>query len=222
MIEKQQSMEVSSFVRPADKEKDIKDRFKEINMRNEKLKAETYAQYLKLTPPNQTRLMSAFDIKARKMQVSFLQATMQQLKTSVEYKKTNFEVLVRDVHPIDLIEFHKKVGEMIYSTLTEKAMDAFKLKDSLDNVTTQFKLEKAPSQAKGNKIKSLEDLVIELGHDPSDIKATEQLVKKKNEDIVALNKQLKQPPSQHPQTKEVLESHRNHEEMMDLVLQLND
>jgi len=36
-------MEVSSFVRPADREKDVKDRFKEMKMRNEKLKAETYA-----------------------------------------------------------------------------------------------------------------------------------------------------------------------------------
>jgi len=45
-------MEVSSFIRLADREKYIKDRFKEMMMRNEKLKVETYAQYLKLTPPN--------------------------------------------------------------------------------------------------------------------------------------------------------------------------
>jgi len=52
MIERQQSVEVSSFIRPADREKDIKDRYKEIKMRNEKLKAETYAQYFKHTPTN--------------------------------------------------------------------------------------------------------------------------------------------------------------------------
>jgi len=57
MTERHQNMEVSSFVRPVEKENYIKDRFKEIKMRNEKLKAETYAQYLNLTPPNQTRLM---------------------------------------------------------------------------------------------------------------------------------------------------------------------
>ena len=106
------------------------------------------------------------------MQVSFLQPTVQQPKTSADYKKTNFEVLARDVHPIDQIEFHKQVGEMIYSTLTTKAMAACKLQDSLDNITTQFKLERASSQAKDTMIKSLEDLVIELGHDPSDVKAT--------------------------------------------------
>jgi len=47
--------------------------------------------------------MSAFDIKAGKMQVSFLQPTVQQPKTSADYKKTNFEVLARDVHPVDQI-----------------------------------------------------------------------------------------------------------------------
>lgn len=68
--------------------------------------------------------------------MSFLQPTVQQPKTTIDYKKTNFEVLARDVHPIDQIEFHKQAGDMIYSTLTEKEMVAFKLKDSLDNVTT--------------------------------------------------------------------------------------
>ena len=57
MLERQLSVEISSFSRPADKDKDIKDRFKEIKMRNEKLKEQSYAQYLKLTPTNQTRLM---------------------------------------------------------------------------------------------------------------------------------------------------------------------
>lgn len=102
------------------------------------------------------------------MQLSFLQPTVQQPKTSTYYNTKNFEVLARDVHPIDQIEFHKKVGEMIYSTLTTKAMATYKLKDSLENLTTQFKLEKASSQDKDTKIKSLEDLVIGLGHDPSD------------------------------------------------------
>ena len=126
------------------------------------------------------------------------------------------------MHPIDQIEFHKQAGEMIYSTLTAEAMVAYKLQDSLDNIATQFKLERASSQAKDTRIKSLEDLVIELGHGPSDVKGTEKLIKKKNEDIETLTKQLKLPHLQHPYTKEVLESQTNHEEMMDIVLQLND
>lgn len=49
-------------------------------------------------------------------------------------------------------------------------------------------MKKASSQAKDNKIKSLEDLVIELGYDPKDVKATEQLIKKKNDDISTVKK----------------------------------
>lgn len=104
---------------------------------------------------------------------------------------------------------------MIYCTLTAKAMAAYKLQDSLDSATAQYKLERASSQAKGTRIKSLEDLVIELGHDPSDAKGTKKLIKNKNQDISALKKQLKLPHLQHPQTKEVLESQINHEEIMD-------
>ena len=87
---------------------------------------------------------------------------------------------------------------MIYSTLTGKAMAAHKLQDSLDSVTAQYKLERASSQAKDTRIKSLEDLVIELGHDPSDVKAIKKLIKKKNEDIAALKKELKLPHLQYP------------------------
>jgi len=50
-----------------DKENDIKDRYKEIKLRNENLKAEIYAHYFKQTPTNKSRLMSAFDIKIGKM-----------------------------------------------------------------------------------------------------------------------------------------------------------
>jgi len=51
-----------------------------------------------------------------------------------------------------------------------------------------LELEKASSQAKDNRIKSLEEIIIELGHDPSDPKGMQALMKKKEEDIAALKK----------------------------------
>jgi len=62
---------------------------------------------------------------------------------------------------------------MIYSTLTGKAIAAHQLQNSLNNISAQFQLEKFSSQAKDTTIKFLEDLVIELGHDPKDMKAKE-------------------------------------------------
>lgn len=145
-----------------------------------------------------------------------------QPKTLSDFKRVDFEVLARDIHPIDQIELHKQAREMIYSTLTGKAIAAHNLQIPLNNISTQFQLEKASSQAKDTRIKSLEGLIIKLGHDPKDIKATKQLIKKKNDDIVALRKQLKIPQLQPLQTLEFLETQQKHEELMDLVLQLND
>jgi hypothetical protein len=47
--------------------------------------------------------------------------------------------------------------------------------------------------AKDNKIKSLEELVLKIGYDPTNFKAIEVLIKNKNVDIASLRKQLKLP-----------------------------
>lgn len=47
--------------------------------------------------------------------------------------------------------------------------------------------------AKDTRIKTLEDLVMRLGYDPSDVNAAEKIIKIKNADIQALRKQLKLP-----------------------------
>lgn len=60
-----------------------------------------------------------------------------------------------------------------------------------------------------------------MGNNPKDIKVAERLMKKNNEDIVALRKQLKFPPLIHPHTIEVIEK-KNEEELMYLVLKLNE
>ena len=100
-------------------------------------------------------------------------------------------------------------------------MNAHRLENSLNNTTAQLQLERASSQAKDNRIKSLEELIIGLGHNPKDVKATEALIKKKDEDIAGLRKQLKLPPLRHPQIAEVVQK-KAKEELMDLVLKLYD
>ena len=86
--------------------------------------------------------------------------------------------MAKNVHPIDWIEFHKQAREMIYSIMTNKATSLQKLQTSLENIIAQFKLEKASSHIKDNRIKSSEELVIKVGYNPNDIKAAEKLIKK--------------------------------------------
>ena len=70
--------------------------------------------------------------------MSFLKPTIKQPKSLTDYLKTDFEVLAKDIHPINQIELHKKIGEMVYSTLTSKAMMAHRLENSLSNTTAQL------------------------------------------------------------------------------------
>jgi len=62
------------------------------------------------------------------------------------------------------------------------------LQSSLDNTTAQLDWEKASYLAKDNRIKSLEEIIMELGHDPKDAKGIKALIKKKEEAISALRK----------------------------------
>jgi len=64
----------------------------------------------------------------------------------------------------------------------------------------QLVLEKASSQAKDNRIKSLEEIIIDLGHDPKDPKVVQALLKERDADIAALRKMVKLLTTLHPQT----------------------
>ena len=80
---------------------------------------------------------------------------------------------------MDQIELHKQTGEMVYATLVERATMAHELKESLQHTNTQLDFERMSFLAKDNRIKSLEDIIIDLGHDPSDPKGVKALLKKK-------------------------------------------
>ena len=110
---------------------------------------------------------------------------------------------------------------MIFSTLTNASTSAAKLQVSLNNVQTQLKLEKISSFAKDNRIKSLEELVLKIGYDPSNLKAAEDMLKKNNVDISSLKKQLKLPPIEDSQAKEMAETEGEKEEMLKLTMEHN-
>jgi len=112
---------------------------------------------------------------------------------------------------MDQIELHKQTGEMIYATLADKAMLAKRLENSLNNTAAQLELEKASSLAKDNRIKSLEDIIIELGHDPKDPKAIQTLLKIRDADLATLRKKVKIPATIHPQIDEVAQQKQEQE-----------
>ncbi|MDW3502757.1 hypothetical protein NQ272_26710, partial [Escherichia coli] len=72
-----------------------------------------------------------------------------------------------------------------------------------------LELERASSQAKDNRIKALEDIIIEFGHDPNDVKAIQEVLKLRDADVAAIKKRMKIPPTIHPQTDEVAQQRRD-------------
>ena len=52
----------------------------------------------------------------------------------------------------------------------------------------KMKMDKESLYAKDLRIKSLEEFILQVGYDPANVKAVEQLVKNKNEEIAALRK----------------------------------
>ena len=159
-----------------------------------------------------------YDIKEEKIILSHFKPTIPQPKSAADFVKTRVEVMAKDIHPMDQIELHKQAGEMVYATLVESATMAHELKESLKNTNTQLDFERMSSLAKDNRIKSLEDIIIDLGHDPSDPTGVKALMKKKDDDLNALKKRLKLQPTEHPQTAE-LQKKKQVDDQLDLLMQ---
>jgi hypothetical protein len=87
--------------------------------------------------------------------------------------------------------------------LANSSTTVAKLQVSLNNVQTQLTLEKVSSFAKDNRIKSLEELVLNIGYYPSNVKVYEELLNKKNVVITSLRKKLKFPTTEDSQAKEM-------------------
>lgn len=218
--ERQQGVEVSSSRQQSRQSSDIKKVFIDIKAINEPVRYQLYDQLLKMAPTNQQRLMEAYDIQEGKMTLSHFRPIIQQPQSATGYIRTNQEVFVKDIHPMDQIELHKQTEEMVYSTLADKTVIGHRLQNSLHNTTAQMELEKASSQAKDNRIKSLEEIIIELGHDPNDPKGVQALMNKKYEDITALRRQIKLPATLHPQTVNVAQQ-KEEQDVVALLMTLH-
>lgn len=98
-------------------------------------------------------------------------------------------------------------------------MSLSKLQATLANVQSQLKMEKVSSLSKDTRIKALEDLVVKVRYDPTNINVAEELVRKYNTDIAALRKQLKLPAIEYPLAKDIEEIESQKADMMKLVIE---
>jgi hypothetical protein len=134
----------------------IFEKYDMIKKKNQMLTGNTYAQFWKQTSTAQHKLLSSFDTEKGRIHMAFLQAQVPDPKAITNYKRAMFEVNTRDVHPVDQMDLHRQMREMLFSTLENASTSATKLQVSLNNVKTRLKLENISYFAKDNRIKSLE------------------------------------------------------------------
>jgi len=154
-----------------------------IKKKNERLTSNTYAQFWKQTSTAHDRLLSAFDTEKGRMYMAFLQAQVPHPKQIADYKRSTLEFDAKVIHPAGQMDLHRQIGEMVFSTLVNASTSAAKLQVSLKNVQTQLKMEKISCFVKDNMIKSLEELVLKIGYDPSNVKAAKEMLKKNNSNV---------------------------------------
>jgi predicted RNase H-like nuclease (RuvC/YqgF family) len=162
-----------------------------------------------------------FDTEKGRMHMAFLQAQVPDPKVILDDKRATFDFQAKDVDPADQMDLHKQTGEMVFHTLAHASAPASKFRVALSNAQTQLKLEKISSFAKDNRIKTLEELIVKIGYDSTNVKAVEEMIKNKNSDIASLRKQLKLPPTEDPRAKEIAEKEGENDEMLKLLMEQN-
>jgi DNA gyrase/topoisomerase IV subunit A len=155
------------------------------------------------------------------MHMAYLQAQVPDPKVISDYKRATLEFQAKDVHPADQMDLHKQTGEMVFHTLAHASASTAKFQVSLNNAQTQLNLEKISSFVKDNRIKTLEEMVLNIGYDPANVKAIEEMIKNKNSDITSLRKQLKLLPTEDSQAKEIVEKEGEKDEMLKLLMEQN-
>jgi len=98
-------------------------------------------------------------------------------------------------------------------------MSLSKLQVTLANVQSKLNMEKVSALAKDTKMKTLEDLVIKVCYDPTNINVAEELIKKKNLDIAALRKQLKFLGTKDPLANHIEETETQKTDMIKLIME---
>jgi hypothetical protein len=156
----------------------IFEKYDMIKKKNQMLTNNTYAQFWKQISTTQHRLLSSFDTEKGIMHMAFLQAQVPHRKEVTDYKRSTFEFDAKQVHPADQMDLHRNTREMVFSTLAHASSTIAKLQVSLNNVQTQLKLKKISSFAKENRVKSLEELILKIGYDPSNVKELRNWLRK--------------------------------------------
>lgn len=100
------------------------------------------------------------------------------------------------------MEIHRQIG--VYRDVMKYNMSTNKLQDVAQRLEKQLKNEKSSNKEKQLKIIDLEQQIVKLVQNPSDMALVQAMLKEKDKEISSLKKKLNIPTVEHSQTVEVL------------------
>ena len=104
----------------------------------------------------------------------------------------------------DKINFHKQVLEVLYSDLLNSYLNQTKLENKVAKLEEQVKREKEASKGWKVQVKKLENDLVAQWSKYRESKNTKKFLDDKDKQIESLQKKLKMPITDHPQTDEIM------------------
>ena len=120
----------------------------------------------------------------------------------------------------DKINFHKQASEVLCSDLLKSYLNKTKLESKLTKLEEQVKRERVASKGWKVQVKKLEADLVAQGSKDKESKATKKLLDEKDKQIENLQKKLKIPVTDHPQTNEIMAYRKKNDDLKEEVLDL--
>jgi hypothetical protein len=142
---------------------------------------------------SQTRVLSIVDYEKGKLNIAVMESNDQK-------KVTNISIDLNAVHPVDKMDLHRHIGEMLNKDVMITSLGIKKIQTINEKIRNQLKQEKLSNKTKQMRVEELEQWVIDLGENPQDATSIQALMKIKDIKIHALKKKLNIPRIDHVQT----------------------
>ena len=119
------------------------------------------------------------------------------------------------------IFFHKQISEVLYYDLLKSYLNKTKLESNVAKIEEQVRREKVASKGQKIQVKKLETGLVAQGSKDKESKTTKKLMDEKDKQIENLQKKLKMPITNHPQTDEIMSYQKKNGDLKKEVLGLN-
>lgn len=114
---------------------------KAIEESNKKVREEMKQKLASNLVPYQTRLLASMDLKRNQMKFSLHQPLAQSLPSISQFKALDVSLDLSSAPLPDKINFHRKVGEMLYSEISRNDMTISKAENLLEKALMKLKLQ---------------------------------------------------------------------------------